>query len=313
MTWSILARDPGSGELGIAVQSRFFAAGRIVPWIEAGVGAVASQSFTNPAYGHECLRLLRSGMDPQTALESVRAGDSGEALRQVAILDVRGRAALHTGARCVSAAGHAIGADCCAAANMMTRNTVWDAMVRAFENARGELAVRLFAAMQAAEREGGDLRGKQAAALVVVSGKPSGIPSLDRIVDLRVDDHPEPVAEIDRLLRYSRAHERANRALARLGENDLSGALADLDASCGAFPAEPEFLFRRALVLLAIGREAEARDALGQAHGIHPGWSELALRFADAGVIPIPRSALELLTTGLSGKSSAMSSTAPPD
>jgi uncharacterized Ntn-hydrolase superfamily protein len=220
MTWSILGRDRDAGELGIAVHSRFFAAGHIVPWVEAGVAVVASQAFTNPAYGHECLRLLRSGMDPQAALDSVRTGDPGEALRQVAILDARGRVALHTGARCVSAAGHALGTDCCAVANMMARDTVWPAMIYAFENTSGPMADRLLAAMEAAEREGGDLRGKQAAALIVVSGKSSGVPELDRSVDLRIDDHPDPVAEIKRLLSYSRAHRRAIQAIDKLLAND---------------------------------------------------------------------------------------------
>jgi uncharacterized Ntn-hydrolase superfamily protein len=299
MTWSILARDPDAGELGIAVHSRFFAAGRIVPWIEAGVAAVASQAFANPSYGRECLQLLRSGMDPQSALDSVRAGDPGEALRQVAILDTQGRVALHTGARCVPAAGHSIGTDCCAVANMMARDTVWRAMIHAFETTSGPMADRLLAAMEAAEREGGDLRGKQAASLIVVSTKPSGVRELDRSVDLRVDDHPDPIAEVKRLLNYSRAHRRAAQAIDKLLANNASGALAELDDCCTTYPNEPEFLFRRALALLAMGKADEARDSLRRAHAIHPGWSELLLRFADAGVIPVPRTSLEPLVASI--------------
>src|SRR5581483_5125495 len=177
MTYSIIARDPATGELGIAVQSRYFAAGQTVPWIEAGVGVIASQSFANPVYGHETLRLLRSGLEPQPILEKLLSQDPNEATRQVAILDVQGRIAVHTGAKCVSAAGHAMGANCCAQANMMAQDTVWQAMVRAFENAPGAMADRLLAAMEAAEHEGGDLRGKQAASLIVASGKPSGVPT----------------------------------------------------------------------------------------------------------------------------------------
>jgi uncharacterized Ntn-hydrolase superfamily protein len=254
MTYSIIARDPATSELGIAVQSRYFAAGRVVPWIEAGVGAIASQAFATPVYGHEGLRLLRSGLEPQAILDQLISEDPGEAQRQVAILDLQGRVAVHTGAKCVAAAGHAIGANCSAQANMMARDTVWGAMVHAFENSRGGLADRLLAAMEAAEREGGDVRGRQAASLIVVSGKASGVPRLDHVVDLRLDDHPDPVAEIKRLLSYSRAHQRASRATGKASANDLTGALTDLDACCAAYPDEPEFLFRRAMVLLPLGR-----------------------------------------------------------
>ena len=302
MTYSIVARDPATGELGIAVQSRYFAAGREVPWIEAGVGVIASQSFANPVYGYEALRLLRSGMEPQHILEKLVSEDPGEAIRQVAILDVQGRVAVHTGARCVSAAGHAIGANCSAQANMMAQDTVWKAMVHAFENATGELADRLMAAMEAAEHEGGDLRGKQAASLIVVSGKPSGVSKLDRSVDFRVDDHPDPVGEIKRLLNYSRARQRVSQALDKASANDFAGALADLDACCTAYPIEPEFLLRRGQVLFALGRIDEARDALRQAHAIHPGWSEFLLRLADAGMIPVPREMLEPFVASLASE-----------
>jgi uncharacterized Ntn-hydrolase superfamily protein len=208
MTYSIIARDPDTGELGIAVQSRFFAAGHIVPWIEAGVGVVASQSFVNPFYGYEALRLLRQGLAPQEILEKLVGEDSGEAMRQVAIMDIHGRTALHTGTNCVAAAGHFLGINCCAQANMMAQGTVWQAMVDAYEKSTGEMAERLLAAMEAAEDEGGDLRGKQAASLIVVTGKPTGVPKLDRIIDLRVDDHTNPVGELRRLFHYSQAHQR---------------------------------------------------------------------------------------------------------
>jgi uncharacterized Ntn-hydrolase superfamily protein len=299
MTYSIVARDPSTGELGIAVQSRYFAVGRHVPWIEAGVGVVASQAFASPTYGHEGLRQLRAGEDPGVVLEKLLSEDPGQAHRQVAILDAHGRAAVHTGTGCVPAAGHSIGVDCCAQANMMARDTVWPAMVQAFESAEGEMADRLLAAVDAAEREGGDVRGKQAAALIVVSGKPSGIPRLDHTVDLRVDDHPDPVGEIRRLLNYFRAHQRANQAAGKASAGDLTGALADLDACCAAFPNDPEFLGRRALMLLPLGRTEEAREALRRAQAVHPGGNELLLRFADAGVIPVRRQMLEPLLAGL--------------
>ena len=238
-------------------------------------------------------------MEPQQILGKLLSEDSGEALRQVAILDGQGRVAVHTGSRCVSAAGHAIGANCCAQGNMMMGDTVWSAMVGAFENARGELADRLLAAMEAAENEGGDLRGKQAASLIVVPGEASGVPQLDRSIDLRVDDHTEPVGEIRRLLSYSRAHERANHATEKAMANELPSALAELDTCCAAHPNEPEFLFRRGLVLLMLGQTNQAQEALQRAHAIHPGWSELLLRFADAGIIPVQREMLKPLVPSL--------------
>jgi uncharacterized Ntn-hydrolase superfamily protein len=301
MTYSIVARDPQTGELGIAVQSRYFAAGQVVPWIEAGVGVIASQSFANPVYGYEGLRLLRAGMAPQEALDKLVSEDAGEATRQVAIMDTQGQVAVHTGAKCVAAAGHALGRDCSAQANMMAQDTVWQAMVHAFETGTGDLADRLVAAMEAAEREGGDLRGKQAAGLIVVSGKPSGVSKLDRVVDVRVDDHPEPVDEIKRLLQYARAHQCVRQATDKVVAGDFDGALTDLDVCCAAYPDEPQFLFRRALVLLPLGRVEEAREMVQRVHSIHPGWSEILLRFADAGVISVsPEIVASLVPNGLS-------------
>jgi GNAT superfamily N-acetyltransferase len=168
-------------------------------------------------------------------------------------------------------------------------------MANAFESARGEMADRLLAAIGAAEHQGGDVRGKQAASLIVVSGKPSEPAELDRAVDLRVDDHSDPVGELKRLLGYSRAHERAEQAIGKAVASDVGGALADLDVCCASHPDEPEFLFRRALVLLMLARIDEAAEALRKAHAIHPGWSEVLLRFADAGVIPAGREVLEPL------------------
>jgi uncharacterized Ntn-hydrolase superfamily protein len=299
MTYSIVARDPSTGQLGIAVGSRYFAAGRLVPWIAAGVGAIVSQAFTDPAYGSEGLRLLGAGLTPQDALDRLIRADRGAAMRQVAVLDARGRVAAHTGAACVAAAGHALGAECAAQANMMARDTVWPAMLEAFGHASGDLAERLLAAMRAAEAAGGDVRGRQAAALIVAPGHATDAPGADRLVDLRVDDHADPVGEIARLLAYSRAHARAMASAEKAMVGDISAALADLDACCAAYPNEPEFLTRRALMLLASGRAAEARRMVERAHAIYPGWSTFLVRFTDAGIVPIPRAAVEALVAGL--------------
>lgn len=292
MTYSIIGRDPSTGEIGIAVQSRFFAAGRIVPWVEAGVGVIASQAFSNPTYGYEGLALLKQGMAPDEALEAVKAKDADAALRQVAIVDTNGRIGVHTGARCVAAAGHAIGAECVAQANMMTRDTVWPAMVSAFERREGALGDRLLAALQAAEQEGGDIRGAQAASLIVVAAKSSGHAQLDRPIDLRVDDHTDPVAELARLLAYQRAHQRVLGAMDRLQQGDLLNALAAFDTSLGAFPRDPDFLCRKAMALMALGHFAEARETVAQAASIAPNSPEFLMRLADAGIIPVGREML---------------------
>ena len=289
MTYSILGRDPATGELGIAVQSRYFGAGRVVPFIEAGVGAVASQAFSHPMYGHSGLRLLREGLDPRKTLDRLVAEDAGSAQRQVAVMDASGRMAAHTGAGCVAAAGHAFGDNCCAQGNMLARATSWPAMVHAFETTAGDLVDRLLAALDAAEREGGDLRGRQAAGVVVANATASGVPRRDIPIDVRVDDHPDPVGEVRRLAHLARAQVRSNRAMERVLANEPAAALGELDACCAAYPHEPMFLFRRALALLALRRFDEAREMMHRARAVHPGWGELLLRFADAGVIPARR------------------------
>lgn len=297
MTYSIVARDPQTGQMGVAVQSRYFAVGRIVPWAEAGVGVVATQSFANPGFGPLGLAALRQGRSAAEVLAELVASDPGAAMRQVAVLDAQGRVAVHTGQACVSAAGHELGSQCSAQANMMARDTVWAAMIDAYDNAPGDLACRLLAACRAAEAEGGDLRGRQAAALVVVSGLATGQPWLDRLIDMRVDDHPDPITEIDRQLTYWRCLQRVERATDRALSGDLSGALVDLEASRHQFPHEPEFAFRHGLVLIGLGRRHEAQAVFAQLGATEPGWVELARRFSRAGVIPIDPILLDQLLT----------------
>ena len=289
MTYSIIGRDPETGEIGLAVQSRYFAAGRAVPYVEGGVGVIASQAFLNPAYGYKGLELLRGGATPHNALEQVKAGDEGQAMRQVAIMDWQGRIAVHTGDRCVPACGHEVGEHCVAQGNMLARDEVWQAMVPAFERTEGRLAERLVAALRAAEDAGGDARGSQGAGLVVVGLRTTDNPASDRRLDLRIDDHADPVGEIERLLRYVRAHNRATASGAKLA-TDPAGALADLDASLAAFPDDFEFRYRRGVALLALGRTEEARAAIAGAGGQDP--MEWLLRMAEAGALPMSRDVL---------------------
>ena len=301
MTCSIIARDPDTGELGLAVQSRFFAVGRWVAHAEAGVGIVATQAFADPALGPEGIRLLRAGQDAPDVLRKLVGTGAGSAtghLLQIAVLNANGSVAVHTGTSCIAAAGHLLGRQCAAQGNMMLGPSVWPAMVQTFEQTPGALADRMLSAMKAAERQGGDLRGKQAAALIVVSGKQSTSGDGGRIFDLRIDDDPDPVGKIGRQLVYARAHRRAGEALARVMAGDPAGALEDLDACCEAFPEEPDFLTRRALVLMALGQVTEAREMMRRACTVHPGWAEFVRRFAEAGIVPMRPELLLSLVDG---------------
>ena len=237
VTYSIVARDPNTGELGVAVQSHYFQVGPVVPWALAGVGAVATQSQVNISYGTLGLELLQAGLTPEQALKALTAGDPGADLRQAALVDAQGRAAAHTGSRCIPAAGHATGDGFSCQANLMDRDTVWGAMAETFVKTRGRLAERMMVALEAAEAEGGDIRGRQSAAMLVVSGKPTGRPWEDRVIDLRVEDSPEPLSELRRLLRMRSAYDADAEAdhLDELGDSAAANA-----KRVAAFELDPE-------------------------------------------------------------------------
>lgn len=300
MTYSIVARDADSGELGVAVQSHYFGVGSIVSWAEAGVGAIATQSVAEPAYGPRGLALMREGVSAPEALHRLLAADEHEPVRQVAFIDRHGRVATHTGARCISEAGHRVADGVSAQANIMERPTVPDAMVSAYRSGRGDLADRLVQALEAAEREGGDLRGRQSAALIVVSPKASGRPTEDRLIDLRVDDHPDPVGELRRLLGLRRAYERVDVGDELAAGGDLEAALSEYAAAHAAHPGNAEFAFWHGVALAANGREHEARDLLERAYRESDGWRELLRRLPDAGLFPDDAELVARLT--LSGR-----------
>jgi len=211
MTYSIVGRDPETGELGVAVQSRAFNTGAACAWAEAGVGAVATQSFTERRYGPRGLALLSEGREPREALDELLADDDAQAIRQVAFLDVHGATAAHTGASCIPHAGDLSDTNVSAQGNMLRSADVWPAMRESFDVTAGTLAERLLAALDAAEAAGGDYRGRQAAGLVVVSGERDEQPSVDRVFDLRVEDHEDPLGELRRLHRLAAAYRRRNR------------------------------------------------------------------------------------------------------
>lgn len=211
MTYSIVARDAETGELGVAVQSRAFNTGAACAWAEAGVGAIATQSFTERRYGPRGLALLGEGRDPRVALDELLAADEGRDVRQVAVVDTNGATAAHTGSGCIPHAGHLSDADVSVQGNMLRSPHVWPAMREAFDTTGGTLAERLLAALDAAEAAGGDYRGRQAAGLVVVSGERDEQPSVERVFDLRVEDHEDPLQELRRLHRLAAGYRRRNR------------------------------------------------------------------------------------------------------
>ena len=282
----------------MAVQSHYFSVGSIVSWAEPGVGAVATQSLVEPAYGPRGLGQLRRGASAPDALRRLLGDDEQSEVRQVAIVDKHGRVAVHTGPRCIAEAGHRVADGVSAQANMMERSTVPDAMIEAYRGAGGELGGRLLAALEAAEREGGDIRGRQSAALVVVAPRASGAPMQDRPVDLRVDDHPDPVAELSRLVDVHRSYLHVEAGDELAGAGDLEGALAEYEAAHALQPDNPELVFWHGVALAANGREAEGRELLERAYAEREGWRELLRRLPAAGLFPDDPALLDRMTAG---------------
>jgi uncharacterized Ntn-hydrolase superfamily protein len=288
-TYSIVARDALTGQLGVAVQSHWFSVGPIVPWAEAGVGAVATQSFAEPAYGPLGLELMRVGRSAPEALKALVSTDADEAVRQVAMVDAQGRVAAHTGSRCIQAAGHHVGSDYSVQANLMENATVWEAMAQAYESAQGDLAERLLAALEAAEGEGGDLRGRQSAAILVVSGENTGKPWVDRLFDLRVEDNPEPVTELRRLVQLQRAYIKLNEGDELWTKGKVEEAMEAYRQATNIVPDEAtngEAPFWVGVTLATSGQVDEAIPYLARAYQQDPRWAELMTRLPASGLLP---------------------------
>ena len=285
-TYSIVARDPVTGQLGVAVQSHWFSVGQIVSWAESGVGAVATQSFVDATYGKLGLDLMRAGRSAPDALKGLLAADEGREVRQVAMVDAEGRVAAHTGARCIAAAGHAVGAAFSVQANLMRNDTVWPAMAKAFEAAKGDLAERMLAALEAAEAAGGDIRGKQSAALVVVSGKPTGKPWLDRLYDLRVDDSAAPLPQLRRLVSLQKAYNLMNEGDLAVERKDDAAALKAYGAAMALFPDNAEMAYWTAVSLVSMKKVDDALPLFRKVFALDPSWAELTPRLPKAGLLP---------------------------
>lgn len=285
-TYSIVAIDPDSGQMGVAVQSHWFSVGSTVTWAEAGIGAVATQSFVEPAYGPLGLQLLRAGKTAQEALTALLAADQHEGVRQVAMVDAWGNVAVHTGKKCIAEAGHHQGKNYSCQANMMEKNTVWDAMAKAFESTPGELVDRLLAALAAAEKEGGDIRGRQSAAIIVVNGKASGTPWKNRVYDLRVEDHPQPLQELKRLITIAKAYNHMNKGDDLLTENNVKAALAEYTLAMSIYPGNPEMVFWPAVTMASSGQVEESLPLFKKVFALNKNWAELLRRLPRVGQFP---------------------------
>lgn len=285
-TYSIVARDPKTGELGVAVQSHWFSVGSIVTWAEAGVGAIATQSFVNPSYGPEGLALMAEGTSAPEALRLLLAADNESSVRQVAMVDAAGRAAVHTGHLCIPSAGHHQGEGYAVQANLMLDDGVWPAMARAYETHQGDLADRLIAALEAAQRAGGDIRGRQSAAILVVRGQPTGRVWADRVFDLRVEDHPRPVQELKRLVQLARAYNLMNQGDEHVAGHRYDEALQSYAAAERLVPDNDEFIFWHAVALVSIDRLQDALPVFRRAFLMKPSWLVLVPRLVEVGLLP---------------------------
>ena len=292
-TYSIVAIDRETGEIGAAVQSHWFSVGSSVIWAEAGVGAVCTQSFTEPSYGPLGLELMRAGKTSAEALAGLLRADKSEAVRQVAMIDGQGRVAAHTGRKCIPEAGHFIGDGFTCQANLMLKNTVWNAMAKAFESTPGELVDRLMAALEAAEREGGDIRGKQSAAILVVKGKGSGAWWKDRIYDLRVEDNPTPLVELKRLIRLKKAYNSMNRGDDLLTENRVEAAMQCYTRAMEMYPDNAEMVFWSAITLASMGKVEESLPLFKRAFAIDDNWAILVPRLPQVDQLPKDKALLK--------------------
>lgn len=285
-TYSIVAFDKENNQMGVAVQSHYFGVGAIVTWAEAGVGAVATQSIVDVSYGPLGLSLMKAGKSAQQTLKGLLSADNTPEVRQVAMVDANGIIASHTGDKCIAEAGYKIGNGYSAQANIMLKNTVWDKMGEAYENTKGDLADRLLAALDAAQKEGGDLRGKQSAALMIVTIDPTGNVYLDHPYNLRVEDSPEPLKELRRLVYIAKAYNHVSRGDDYLAENHYDKALEEYKIGMEMLPDNVELRFWYATTLVLVDKLDESLPEFKWVFKREPIWKKLVPRLADSGFLP---------------------------
>ncbi|HET6268445.1 MAG TPA: DUF1028 domain-containing protein [Acidobacteriota bacterium] len=285
-TFSIVARDPQTGEIGVAVQSHYFSVGGVVPWAEAGVGAVATQSFVEVSYGPLGLELMKAGKTAPEALDSLLASDAARDTRQVAMIDAAGNVKAWTGKKCITAAGDHTGVNYSAQANLMANDRVWPAMANAFEHSTGMLAERMLAALDAAQAAGGDIRGEQSAAILVVSGTKTGVWWKDRLVDLRVEDNPHPIAELRRLLKIQQAYKHEDRGDEFVAQKKMPEALKEYETAAQLDPDNNELLFWYAVGAYTGGNESKALEIFAKVFARDQRWIELVDRLPASDLLP---------------------------
>ena len=284
-TFSIVARDSATGDIGVAVQSHYFSVGPIVPWAEPGIGAVATQSLVEVSYGPKGLDLMRDGRSAEQALRELLSQDEHADVRQVAMVDSRGQVAAHTGANCIPDAGDTTGNGYSVQANLMANKKVWPAMARAYETSKGDLAERLLAALEAGQKAGGDIRGQQSAAIVIVKGKRSNRPWADRVMDLRVEDSKQPITELRRLVTLWRAYRNVDEGDALITEGKVEEAMKAYSQAARLAPGNDEILFWQAATLWKMGREKEASPIFRKVFARDRRWVELVPRLVPAGLL----------------------------
>jgi uncharacterized Ntn-hydrolase superfamily protein len=288
VTYSIVARDTDSGQLGVAAQSCYFALGSVLPWARAGVGAVATQSMVDPGYGPRCLDLLAEDLPAAEALDRVRTADEGREVRQVGLVDAAGRVASFTGALCIDHLSHAAGEGYSAQANMMAGPGVCEAMAEAFEYGAGDLATRLVAALVAAEGKGGDARGRMSAAVIVVEGSRHDHPWEGVLTDVRVDHHPDPLTELARLVDVAEAYHLCDVAEAALMRGDAEAALAGAEAALARLPDEGNLRLSYIGALVGVGRTDEAARQVQRLVAERPSWEGILRAITERGLVPLP-------------------------
>jgi uncharacterized Ntn-hydrolase superfamily protein len=283
-----VARDTLTGEMAVGVQSHWFSVGTAVPWGEAGVGVVATQSFVNKSYGTKGLELIKQGKTAPEALKELLAKDEGREVRQVAMLDVNGNVNAYTGKNCIEYANDIVGNNYSVQSNMMLGDKVCVAMAKAYEAAGGKpLAERILSALQGAQSVGGDIRGKQSAAILVVAGKNTGQPWSDRLIDLRVDDHVAPLTELERLLRLFRAYQHMDKGDLATEKNDMQQAMEEYGAAMKMFPANLEMKYWTAITLANNKNVKAASAILQKIYKQDANWRELTKRLPKVNLLTV--------------------------
>ncbi|MDB5228183.1 MAG: hypothetical protein JWN78_2376 [Bacteroidota bacterium] len=287
-TFSIVARDEKTGEMAVGVQSHYFNVGTAVPWGEAGVGVVATQAFVNRSFGPRGLELMKQGKSPQEALDILIQADTGREVRQVALLDTFGRVATHTGKNCIVFAGQKNGPNFSVQANMMLNDKVIPAMELAWKNnAFQPLAERVVEVMKAAQVAGGDIRGQQSAALLVVNPRSTGKSWQDRVMDLRVEDNKQPIKELERLVKISRAYDHMDKGDLLMEKNDMKGAMEEYNASMRLNPSNFEMQYWTAITLANNKHVDKAVELLQKIYVKDPNWRELTKRLPKCGLLTV--------------------------